>query len=243
MKIQFLPIAPGNWRGHVTPENKRRTHLSHQRTFQAVLVGLSKELEIHKATDIQLSTFHKDTDLRQDGFPKAGTRPSAPGVELYFQSELIGGAALVFATDTYREWTDNLRDIVMTLEALRSLGTRGCVGDRRKANLYHMFTIPPRAAKQRDQWSQKEQTQQTSGTRQGTTGARWGTSWLNAAATVLKAGGFPVTETAKLRVLTEANYRSVVIREALRKGHPDHGGNNDAYIAVLAARDVLKGLK
>lgn len=84
------------------------------------LADLDSELWQINATDVvaQLDLVNGERAIRQDGQIRADARSASPAVVLTFKRN---GAALVFATDHFTRWEDNLRAIAKGLEALRLL--------------------------------------------------------------------------------------------------------------------------
>lgn len=62
--------------------------------------------------------------LRLDGGMRADARPASPAVGLSVESK---HGALLFATDRFRSWQDNVRAIALGLEALRRVERYGIV--------------------------------------------------------------------------------------------------------------------
>ncbi|TWS20804.1 molecular chaperone DnaJ [Tsukamurella asaccharolytica] len=71
----------------------------------------------------------REQDFRLDGLPRANSRPEHPGVILNVDATRQG--ALSFPCDRFTDWRDNLRAIVLGMEALRKLDRYGITpGDR-----------------------------------------------------------------------------------------------------------------
>jgi hypothetical protein len=61
----------------------------------------------------------RESDIRLDGLPRSNApNPAHPGVELSFESRY---GRLVYATDVFDHWQDNVRAIAKGLEALRAV--------------------------------------------------------------------------------------------------------------------------
>lgn len=65
----------------------------------------------------------REQDFRIDGMPRAGSNPAHPGVILNIETD--NKPVLSFPCDTFTHWHDNLRAIVLTLEALRKVDRYG----------------------------------------------------------------------------------------------------------------------
>lgn len=94
--------------------------------FRTSLMGSFDKLEIELkkllAKDIYIEAGFKLTDIRNDGWPRGGVRPSHPGVILYFKK---GDDPLRFASGTYKTWQQNIHAIALTLESLRAIDRYG----------------------------------------------------------------------------------------------------------------------
>ena len=83
---------------------------------------LERELAHLGASDIILELDVADGDLRLDGWPRAHVSVP-PAVKLSFTSREHG--PMVYATDRYTHWHDNVRAIALGLEALRKIDRYG----------------------------------------------------------------------------------------------------------------------
>ena len=63
-----------------------------------------------------------EADIRVDGRLRANARPASPGVRVAFESK---HGPLVYATDRFNHWQDNVRAIALGLEALRKVDRYG----------------------------------------------------------------------------------------------------------------------
>lgn len=73
--------------------------------------------------DIVIGMGLAESDIRQDGAPRANARPPRhPGVEVSFDSRY---GRLTYATDVFLDWRDNVRAIAKGLEALRAVDRWG----------------------------------------------------------------------------------------------------------------------
>ncbi len=79
VKITYEPFTI--WISNCTNRNIS----SGSATFSSLLVFLERELRYLSATNVLLSTGHRRTDLKQDGFPKSNAQmPFHPGVIVSF---------------------------------------------------------------------------------------------------------------------------------------------------------------
>jgi hypothetical protein len=93
----------------------------------ATLSELEEELGRHGTREAYLEVDVGERDVRQDGRLRAGASPRSPGVVLYCTHPTQG--ALRFACDSHEVWHHNVRAILLTLEALRSVERYGAVQD------------------------------------------------------------------------------------------------------------------
>lgn len=117
-EIRFVPIE--RWPG--TPNNSRR-----RGPFRAAYndrLGLLKtELRHLGATGVLIQAFLRPDQIRNDGWPRSGATPFAPGVIVTFQDRQ--GESLSFPCDTYERFEDNLYAIALSLESLRAVDRYG----------------------------------------------------------------------------------------------------------------------
>lgn len=121
----FRPIQqwPGKLRSH---SQRKRSPFAcpHNRN----LVAMARELEHQRARNVVIQLALDDRDLRLDGLPRKGANPSHPGVILTFEKpgkKDERATTLNFPCDTYTTWQDNLRAIVLALDALRRVDRYG----------------------------------------------------------------------------------------------------------------------
>lgn len=124
--VEFRPMR--TWPGAVTPSHLRRSRHQFKVSSGATLAELETELGRIRAKDAYLEVDVKSPrDIRQDGRLRADAGVNTPGVVLYFTHPAAGD--LRFACDTYEVWHHNVRAILLTLEALRSIDRYGAVRD------------------------------------------------------------------------------------------------------------------
>lgn len=87
---------------------------------------LERELEHLGATEVVIELAVTESDLRIDGWPYAGARPSHPGVAISFDSK---HGPLRYGTDAFPNWQANARAIALGLESLRRVERYG-IGKR-----------------------------------------------------------------------------------------------------------------
>jgi hypothetical protein len=114
----------GKWPGKTTPAASRRKTLF-RATYIQTLDLLEAELHHLDAQNIVIQAFFTREQLRNDGWPKGGQNPSAPGIIVSFTSR---GEAYSYPCDNFTWWTVNLRAIALALEALRKIDRYGVTG-------------------------------------------------------------------------------------------------------------------
>ncbi len=157
-----------------------------------------------------------ERDFRNDGLPRAHARPEHPGVILSVESR---HGPLSYPCDRYRDWTDNLRAIALSLEALRRVDRYGVT---RNAEQYRGWAALP----------------------SGQDRASVGLSRTAAAHALLELSGWPDGVTLN-GVLSDGPARVRAVRRARALCHPDkHEGGTGLWSrleAVLAALTAPRG--
>lgn len=115
--VRFVPID--TW---PREPRKSRRDSPFRGSWKNTLDTLERELAHLKAKDILVQAYLTRDDIRNDGWPRAGSKPRSPGVIVTFGSP---GGELSFPCDTYNEWQDNLRAIALALSALRAVERYG----------------------------------------------------------------------------------------------------------------------
>jgi len=124
--VEFRPLRA--WPGAATPPDARRSRFAFKVTAGATLSELEQELGRINAKDAFLEVdVRSPRDIRQDGRMRADASPATPGVALYFTHPKAGD--LRFACDSHEVWHHNVRAILLTLDALRSIDRYGAVRD------------------------------------------------------------------------------------------------------------------
>ncbi|HWT00217.1 MAG TPA: hypothetical protein VN256_08215 [Pyrinomonadaceae bacterium] len=221
---------------YAKPSGRRATFKAN---YSKTLAQLRAELTRAGARRPIIQTGHRGEDIRFDGLPKANARtPRFPGVCLIFekwkpigrkneQGQPLGVyETLEFPCATYSHWEDNLRAIVLTLEALRAVARYGVAGTGAEA------AGKTEEAKQYSGFARKKISDE---------GAHHdGRQELTpeAAASILAAcaeGGWTVQSVLSGRAEMEACFKA-----AAKKSHPDAGGTDNAFVAVSQAVTVLR---
>lgn len=120
--MTFRPLASWPY-----PEQVQRP-ATYKVGYGQTLVDLDRELEAIGASEVILGVVADERDVRLDGQMRADAKVRHSGVELSF--EMAGRTGRVtFRTDRHKgyvnSWQDNLRAIVLGLEALRAVERYG----------------------------------------------------------------------------------------------------------------------
>lgn len=87
---------------------------------------LGDELRAHAAERTILEVDLRDSDIRQDGLPRADRQARTPGVVLGFKAVGVTGSPdLRYEVATYTDWKANVRAIALGLNALRAVDRYG----------------------------------------------------------------------------------------------------------------------
>lgn len=123
-KLKVGPI--GAWPGALTPERERRVS-PFSATLSSTLRILDREIYALVDTRVQQESAElliaiPASQFRQDGRPYARAVAEHPGVILSLDSR---HGHLSYPCDTFTSWQDNLRAVVLALEALRKVDRYG----------------------------------------------------------------------------------------------------------------------
>ena len=132
MDFEYRPITL--WPG---PMTKGRKRAKFRAGYQDTLGLLDRELRHLGARKIVLQVALTPGEIRLDGRPRSGSRPAHPGIILSFESKL---GPLSYPCDRFDLWEDNLRAVVLSLQALRSVDRYGVT---RRAEQYRGWAQLP----------------------------------------------------------------------------------------------------
>lgn len=122
MEIKCRPIStfPAEFHARPTFSNPFRAGWTDTKEL------LERELEKLGARSAVIELALTDREIRLDGWPRGGARPSHPGVVISFDSK---HGPLRYGTDAFPHWQANVRAIALGLEALRKVERYG-IGKR-----------------------------------------------------------------------------------------------------------------
>lgn len=136
MDFTFRPLV--GWPGPMTTGRKRAKFRA---GYNDTLKLLDAELRHLGARNVVLQVALREDEIRLDGKPRAGSRPSHPGVILSFDSK---HGPLSYPCDRFGDWVDNLRAIALSLEHLRAVDRYGVT---KRGEQYQGWTaLPPPAS-------------------------------------------------------------------------------------------------
>lgn len=115
--VRFRPIE--RWPGEL---RKGRKASPFRANWSSTLSQFDQELRQLKAKNVVIQVAMSEQDIRLDGLPRADRRPSHPGVIVSMDTPY---GPLSYPCDSYWDWTDNLRAIVLALTALRAVDRYG----------------------------------------------------------------------------------------------------------------------
>lgn len=117
--LQTRPID--QWPGQLRRARDRK-RAPFRAGYGRTLGDLARELNHLRAKSSVLLMALQPEDIRLDGRPRAGTKPAHPGIILVIETPT---RPMRFPCDTYDDWGDNLRAIVLALAALRAVDRYG----------------------------------------------------------------------------------------------------------------------
>ena len=203
-------FRPLRWDGPATPAGERRSYWSFKASWPQTLELLQRELGHLEATDVVIEADFREQDLRLDGWPRANAREPQHPGIRIAFGSKHG--PLVYATDQYARWQHNVRAIALGLEALRAVDRYGVT---RRGEQYTGWRALPAG------------------------GRSEATSREAAAATVWTLAGDPPGTTPD-DVLEGGEQARLIVRQAVRRAHPDTGGSTELFQQLQAALAVLK---
>jgi hypothetical protein len=117
-ELQVRPLD--KWPRTFTADRRRGRFTE---AYGIVMADCGRELELMGARSAVMLMALADRDIRIDGRPRAGAKPSHPGVILVV--ETVQHGTLRFPCDTFDDWLANLRAITLHLKALRAIDRYG----------------------------------------------------------------------------------------------------------------------
>ena len=236
---QFRPLP--QWPQKPTRDRRK---LGGETTYKMILKRLETELNHLQATDIVIETGHTQADTRLDGWLRANARtPAHPGVVLWFVAKAVRSGRTLgpqrHGMDAYDNWEDNLRAVVLRLEALRAVDRYG--GESVGGEQYTGYAQLP--APEKAQAKPPLKSPQTKSAAQILYEKL--TPRQKAAHTILSEAqgkSVPVTLRQITDFLADTALQSAKHRQAMKNAHPDNkdtAGSHSRFIAVQVAWQTI----
>lgn len=211
------------WPGLLTPAHQRERS-PYSAGLTSTLSLLSREFRAVACHRPVLEVAIPEGQWRVDGRPYARAQAEHPGVVLSLPSSAAG--PLRFACDRYTSWPANLRAVALTMEALRAVERHGAVQAREQ---YAGFkALPPGAATAMPAGPPTMTVDDAARVLVDHAGADPGVASYRDLLPGLGGGGS-----------RRGEYLAHVWRSAVRRHHPDVGGDPDAWARVEQAKRVL----
>jgi hypothetical protein len=124
------------------PEKRKLRFLqsSFKSPYNNTLDKLEYELDKLKAKNIVIEAGFAMADIRNDGWPRGKSKPSHPGVILYFTG---AEGAMRFPSGTYQSFESNMHAIALTLENLRAIDRYGVTLGHQQYLGFKQIAAPP----------------------------------------------------------------------------------------------------
>lgn len=216
MRLTFRPLDRWDWPS--TPDDERRSKYTFKGAdYNSTLALLEHELRMIGAETAVLMVDATERDCRIDGQLRADARPASPRVILAFDSE---HGPLKYHCDRFETWQTNLRAIAHGLEALRKVERYG-IGSR--GEQYRGFTaLPSGIALGPSTMSRRDAAELMI----RTAGIEWYGDDFAGCVELLLAG-------------IDSEQLSGAWRFAVKRAHPDQGGDVEAFKNLQLARTIL----
>jgi hypothetical protein len=203
-------FRPYEWVGVRTPPGKKRLNPFPNSPYSKTLDLLEYELEKIRASEILIEAAFTDAQIRLDGWPKAGQRPSYSGLKISFNLPDVG--RVEYACDSCRYFEDNIRSIALTLQALRSVARYGAVSGMQQYTGFRALEAGNGDAKRG--------------------AATWIAKMLSQMAETQKTFRDVLLE-------PDGESRRKLINTAKKKAHPDTGGSTEMYQLLEEKLQIL----
>jgi hypothetical protein len=121
LTLTYRPLPPIWPSGERTPDYQRRS-ANFKASWTRTMNLLDREVAQLGARSIVLEAGFRESDIRNDGLPRASARPNDPAVIVDFESRY---GPLRYGCDRFTTYEANLRAIALALEALRLVDRYG----------------------------------------------------------------------------------------------------------------------
>ncbi len=209
--IQVIFRPLDTWPTKATPSHHRRGSRHFKASWTDTLDLLERELSHLAAKDIVIQIETDLSQIRNDGWPRSDAKVLGPKVAIFFQSKF---GMLTYRCDDCVLWIHNVRCIAMTLERLRMAEMYGVT---KRGEQYQGFKALPAGA------------------------IPVGPIKLTAeeAAQVLNHFSFQRIDGVR-EILGDRAFYAQAYRLAVKKLHPDCGGNRAEWDRLQEAVSILQ---
>lgn len=217
MSIDYQFRALAAWPGTRTKERKKSPFSA---GYVRTLHDMERELGYLGARTVVIQAECGDEDIRNDGRIRSSARMRGPGIIISFESK---HGPLSYPCDTYTEWTDNLRAIVLAMAALRAVDRYGVT---RRGEQYRGWKQLPGGGEgtviAAGEWPSAEEA------------ARW----------LMRAAGYDSHIRRDVSQWLSGEPLRDLYRDAAKYAHPDReGGSTERMAKVNRARDFIEAAR
>ena len=192
------------------PRTKDRKRAVFRAPWGRSVKTLADELRRVRAKDCVLQVEIEERYFRLDGLPRVDARATGPGVVLSFTHPTAG--PLMYPCDRFDSWQDNVHALALSLEALRAVDRYGVTKNAEQYRGWKSLPASTDGPMDRDE----------------------------AVRVIAAESGLTDDGNLARDIANDRTIRNEAIRAALKKTHPDTGGNNDAFHRVQRARKALE---
>lgn len=107
--------------------------------YSDTLDRLRDEMRLVRASNVRILVVGAPEAVRQDGMLYTNARLAHPGVSVRFDHPDPDLGTLQFSGDKFRDWRDNLRGVVLTIENIRAAARWGVNDGRREYTGYRVL--------------------------------------------------------------------------------------------------------
>ena len=210
----FRPLDNATWQPDGRDQYKS---CQFKASYAQTMKDLRDELRRIGVKEAVIEADVGERGVRLDGQLRADAKPASPRVRLSFTHPGVG--PLQYPCDTYSDWKDNLRAIVKTLEAQRAMDRYGATRNKQQYQGWKQLTgkvMELGAATPEPLMPLNEATE-----------------------TIIHFAGERVEPTLQATIGRTFSVYRAMYRDAVRKTHPDAGGNPDDFKKVLRAKTAL----
>lgn len=195
------------------PGQKARRGGMFRTSLEDSLELICSELTLLKVKRAVLELGFTRSTLRRRGVPNEFAEASSPRVRLSFKHPTLGN--LQYPCDTYRAWKHNVRAIALTLGAQRAMERYGASTKGQQYRGWQQLPPPEQARPEREGPTTVEEAAELVAELSGNTGE------------------------AGVALRNEKMYR-FMFKDAVKRSHPDLGGQASDFRALQIAKGMLE---